>query len=1021
MSNDSGNGNATGNGMHTEQKLSASELRYRRLFEAAQDGILILDVDTGRINDVNPFLCQLLGFSHSELVGQTVGEVSPFKDIVSNQAMLERLQKDGYVRYENLPMETSDGRRIEVEFISNVYRENGHKVIQCNVRDNTEHHRAEKASLLLAEIVESSDDAIIGKKLNGIISSWNRGAEKMFGYTAGEMVGQSITRLFPPDRLVEEEDILVKIQRGESVQHYETVRLRKDGISLDVSLTVSPIHNSAGRIIGISKVMREITERKRAEVVTRKLLAVVEATPDIIGFASLEGSCEYLNPEGRKLVGLDQEESIRSILMQDFVHETDRERFQNQVLPALFRDGHWDGETLWKNFKTGAAIPMWQRIFFITEPGAVQRMNIATVVRDISERKHLERKQQDSDSEFQAMFEMASIGLGQTDPLTGRFLRVNPKLCLITGYTAAEMLKLQVRDITHLDDREKDWELFQRVVKGELPDYHMEKRYLRKNGGSVWVNVNMTVIRDEAGRPFRAMASIEDITERRHAESRLLLQSAALEAAANAIVITDTKGLIEWVNPAFTAYTGYSAAEAIGNNSRLLKSGKQDEKFYRDMWTTVSAGEVWHGEIINRRKDGSLYTEEMTITPIRDNKGEIEHFIAVKHDITERKKLEVQFIRAQRMESIGTLASGIAHDLNNILAPIVMSIDLLKSEANDPKTKTLLNTIATSAQRGAEVIRQILTFARGIEGERIEIQLKHLLKEMGNIIHETFPKNIQLELSTPNDTWMIVGDPTQIHQILLNLCINARDAMPNGGSLRIGVENAVIDEPYATLHLDARPGHYVQISVTDSGTGMTPDVIDKIFDPFFTTKTLTKGTGLGLSTVMGIVKSHKGFIQVYSEPGKGTTFKVYLPAMRSPLEERMKQTQLVGPPQGNDEMVLVVDDEDSILTITSQTLQNFGYRVLTAKNGVEAVAVYRQHRDEIAVVLTDMAMPLMGGLIMIHDLMRINPEIKVIAASGLQGNVDLEQASALGVKHFLTKPYTGGTLLKTLRTILEEP
>jgi len=1021
MSNDSGNGNATGNGMHTEQKLSASELRYRRLFEAAQDGILILDVDTGRINDVNPFLCQLLGFSHSELVGQTVGEVSPFKDIVSNQAMLERLQKDGYVRYENLPMETSDGRRIEVEFISNVYRENGHKVIQCNVRDNTEHHRAEKASLLLAEIVESSDDAIIGKKLNGIISSWNRGAEKMFGYTAGEMVGQSITRLFPPDRLVEEEDILVKIQRGESVQHYETVRLRKDGISLDVSLTVSPIHNSAGRIIGISKVMREITERKRAEVVTRKLLAVVEATPDIIGFASLEGSCEYLNPEGRKLVGLDQEESIRSILMQDFVHETDRERFQNQVLPALFRDGHWDGETLWKNFKTGAAIPMWQRIFFITEPGAVQRMNIATVVRDISERKRLERKQQDSDSEFQAMFEMASIGLGQTDPLTGRFLRVNPKLCLITGYTAAEMLKLQVRDITHLDDREKDWELFQRVVKGELPDYHMEKRYLRKNGGSVWVNVNMTVIRDEAGRPFRAMASIEDITERRHAESRLLLQSAALEAATNAIVITDTKGLIEWANPAFTAYTGYSVSEARGNNPRLLKSGKHDDKFYRNLWETVLAGKVWCGEIVNRRKDGSLYTEEMTITPIRDNKGKIEHFIAVKHDITERKKLEVQFIRAQRMESIGTLASGIAHDLNNILAPIVMSIDLLKSEANDPKTKTLLNTIATSAQRGAEVIRQILTFARGIEGERIEIQLKHLLKEMGNIIQETFPKNIQLELSTPNDTWMIVGDPTQIHQILLNLCINARDAMPNGGSLRIGVENAVIDEPYATLHLDARPGHYVQISVTDSGTGMTPDVIDKIFDPFFTTKTLTKGTGLGLSTVMGIVKSHKGFIQVYSEPGKGTTFKVYLPAMRSPLEERMKQTQLVGPPQGNDEMVLVVDDEDSILTITSQTLQNFGYRVLTAKNGVEAVAVYRQHRDEIAVVLTDMAMPLMGGLIMIHDLMRINPEIKVIAASGLQGNVDLEQASALGVKHFLTKPYTGGTLLKTLRTILEEP
>ena len=888
MNGDSRNGSAIGNEVRTQQALHASELSYRRLFEAAQDGILILDFYTGSITDANPFLCKLLGFSLSEMVGYTVAGLSPFKDMVSNQAMLELLQKHGYVRYEDLPLETKDGRKIAVEFVSNVYQAGDKKVIQCNIRDITERKRAEATSIRLASIVESSDDAIISKDFQGIVTSWNAAAEKIFGYQAKEMVGQPITRLFPRNRLSEEEEILGNIRRGKSVQHRETVRLRKDGTPIDVSLTVSLIKDSAGRITGTSNVLRNITERKSAEAVTRKLLAIIETSLDLIGLSSLEGSVEYLNPEGRKMVGLDQEKSVCSTMILDYVHETDRERFQNQVVPALFRDGHWDGETVFKNFSTGAAIPTWQRIFVITEPGTDQRKNIATIVRDITERKRIE---------------------------------------------------VQIAE-----------------------------------------------------------------------------QARLLDVARDGIMVRDFEGKILYWNKGAERMYGWTSDEAIGRNVvGLFQANPQ--KFEKITELTIKNGE-WQGEVQHLAKDRHEITSEAHCTLIRDNEGRPESVLSINADITEKKKLEAQYLRAQRMESIGTLAGGVAHDLNNILAPIMMSIDILKTTAEDPQAKKILETIEISAKRGADIVRQVLSFARGVEGERIEVQPKHLLQDLENIIKDTFPKDIRLQFSIPNDIWTILGDPTQVHQILLNLCINARDAMPHGGSLTIGVENCVIDEQYAGMNIEAKPGRYAMISVTDSGTGMTQGIIDRIFDPFFTTKELNKGTGLGLSTVMTIVKSHEGFINVYSEPGNGTTFKVYLPAMELSSETRMRQTQLLSPPRGKGETVLVIDDEASILTITSQTLQAFGYRVLTAKDGADALAVYTEHKNEIAVVLTDMAMPVMDGSAMIHALMRINPTVKVIAASGL--NATISAAKVAGVKHFLTKPYTAAALLKTLRAILDE-
>jgi len=349
-----------------------------------------------------------------------------------------------------------------------------------------------------------------------------------------------------------------------------------------------------------------------------------------------------------------------------------------------------------------------------------------------------------------------------------------------------------------------------------------------------------------------------------------------------------------------------------------------------------------------------------------------------------------------------------------------MSIDLLKEISRDPRARDMLETIEISAKRGAEIVRQVLSFARGVAGERVEVQPRHLVRDLEKIIKDTFPKDIRLRFLVLHETWTVLGDPTQIHQILLNLCVNARDAMPDGGNLTVAIENCHLDEHYAAMDLQTKPGRYVKFSVTDTGTGIAPELIEKIFEPFFTTKDLNKGTGLGLSTVMAIIKSHDGIVNVSSEPGKGACFAFYLPALEDSLERRKEQMQSSDLPRGKGELVLVADDEASILTITCQSLQAYGYRVLKAIDGADAVAVFAQHKENIAVVLTDMMMPVMDGAATIRALTRINPAVKVIAASGLNANGSVTKIAEPNVKHFLTKPYTAGTLLKAMRAILEE-
>ncbi len=404
---------------------------------------------------------------------------------------------------------------------------------------------------------------------------------------------------------------------------------------------------------------------------------------------------------------------------------------------------------------------------------------------------------------------------------------------------------------------------------------------------------------------------------------------------------------------------------------------------------------------------------------MRDDQGQPTSILVINTDITEKKSTEAQFLRAQRMESIGTLAGGIAHDLNNVLAPILMAVQMLQLRVKDESSRHLLEILMTNAERGGNMVRQVLSFARGVEGERVALQPKHLIKEIVKIMRETLPKSIEISFNVLDDLWVISADATQVHQVLMNLCVNARDAMLNGGAIMIGAENVFVDENYARMHLEAKPGRFVVITVADTGTGMPPDIQSRIFEPFFTTKDMTKGTGLGLSTALTIVKSHGGFVNVYSEVGKGSQFSMYFPSFEKEeaVGAGIADTDL---PTGNGELILVIDDEEAIRQITRSTLETFGYRVLIASDGTEAVARYAEHRNEVAVVLTDMLMPFMDGPATIRALQKMNPQVKIIAASGLPASHKAGENSLKGIKIFLNKPYTAEKLLKALAEVLKK-
>ena len=645
------------------------------------------------------------------------------------------------------------------------------------------------------------------------------------------------------------------------------------------------------------------------------------------------------------------------------------------------------------------------------EDGTVR--GVVGAFQDISDLRMATQEAQDAARRLGATLESMTDAVYMVDR-NWRFTYVNSNAAQLLRRDAAELIGRGI------------WEEFPEAVDSALHDVYsasMADRHTRHLDEflfpplATWFQVDVYPADQGLAVYFRDIAQARAarlaLEER---EAALQRQADLLDQAQDAIIVRDPEGRITYWNRSAERIYGWFAEEAIGSDVRSL--------LYEDRMAFDAAHEAvlrtgrWVGELRQRTRRGEMVEVAARWTLVRGKGGRPEAVMAINTDITERKRVEQQLLRAQRMESIGTLAGGGAHDLNNVLAPILLAGELLQSDSATIDRSSLVETIVTSARRGADLVSQVLSFARGVEGERRPVDVGALVADIGAIVRDTFPKNIALSLEVPATLTPIVGDSTQIQQVLLNLVVNARDAMPNGGHLRLGASQVLIDDQYAATTPGTKPGSYLLVEVEDDGEGMAPDVRDRAFEPFFTTKAHGVGTGLGLSTAVAIIESHGGFLHVYSELDRGTRFRVYLPCDLDVQEPPAPASAAADPPRGAGQTVLVVEDEAAIRAMTRQTLETYGYRVLEAANGAEAVAVFARAADGVHVVLTDMMMPVMDGPATILALQALDPEVRVIGASGLHGNGKVAQAAAAGVEHFLPKPYETRRLLEVLAEVL---
>jgi len=685
------------------------------------------------------------------------------------------------------------------------------------------------------------------------------------------------------------------------------------------------------------------------------------------------------------------------------------------------------------------------------------RLTVDSVIDKAQLRAQLQR----SEERLKVALEATHIGIWEWNILTGEVVW-SQSLELLFGLASgafAGTYKAMLERV-HPDDLNLVTQTIAQTLE-QRSYYQVEYRIVQPDNSIHWVESLGRVFDNDAGKPVRMIGATQDISDRKQtewalrqakdelelkvaertaelvsvnrqlqleleerqraeeelrlSEQKLQEQAALLDIATDAIFVQALNNHILFWNKGAEHLYGWTAESALKKNTNNLLY-KDVLPQLKDVHKTVAQIGEWQGELHQVTKSGQEIIVNSRWTLMRDQHKKPKAILVVNTDITQKKQLEAQFLRAQRLESIGTLASGIAHDLNNILTPILGSAQLLQLQlpnANQQHQR-YLKTVETNAKRGAALVKQVLSFARGVEGKRTIVQVKHLLLEIKQIVQQTFPKSIEVYTDIPQDLWLVSADATQLHQVLMNLVVNARDAMPNGGTLSLSAENIFTDETYARMNLDAKVGPFTSITVSDTGTGIPPETVERIFEPFFTTKELGKGTGLGLSTVIGILKSHGGYVTVSSEIGS-TQFKVFLPAVEAREIPPIEAQEVLA---GQEELILVVDDEAPIREITKAVLEAYSYKVITASDGIEAISLYTQYKDEISLVLTDIMMPSMNGQTAIRILQKINPQVKIVAVSGLASNYDVALAESVGVKAFLSKPFTATELLNTINGVL---
>jgi PAS domain S-box-containing protein len=636
---------------------------------------------------------------------------------------------------------------------------------------------------------------------------------------------------------------------------------------------------------------------------------------------------------------------------------------------------------------------------------------------DITERKRAQEAIQQSEMRYRSLFENMLEGyvfckmiFEGDSPVDFVFLEANPAFEKLTGLK--DVVGKRASEVqSELIEKDPDLiEMFGRIALTGKP----EKLELYVRSLSSWFSASLY-----SPQKGYFVSVFDNITERKQAEKDRTRLATAIEQAAEMVIITDLDGAIAYVNPAFERVTGYSRSEVIGRNPRILKSGHQDIASYKRLWETIADGRTWNGFLINRRKDGTIVHTEATISPVKDVAGNIVNFVAVQRDVTGELKLQNQLAQAQKMEAVGILAGGIAHDFNNLLQVTLGFSEILLEEKqeSDPEYKDL-QKIFQAARSGAELVQQLLTFSRKVEPKTVPLDVTEPIMQVKKFLNRTIPKMIDIRINLSGDLAEIDADPTQIEQILMNLAVNARDAMPDGGTLTMSAKNETLDSEYAKSHPGVTAGDYVLLAIADTGTGMDAATIEHVFEPFFTTKEVGRGTGLGLAMVYGIVKQHGGHITCHSERGHGTTFKIYLPAIKETIEPATESLEDM--PCLGTETVLLVDDEEAVRELGSRILKRNGYTVLTAADGEEALDLYTRQENGIALVILDLIMPTMGGIDCLKRILQINPRGRTLIASGYSGDTSIKECLNLGARGFVSKPFRYKELLKQVRKTLDE-
>ncbi len=873
-----------------------------------------------------------------------------------------------------------------------------------------------------AGLLDRMLDAWVMVDMTGCIVEYNDAFRDMLGYLDEEIHGLAFEEITPPvwhemERTIVREQV---IKNGSS-ELYEKEYRRKDGTIIPVELRSYLYHDSEGTPVGIWAIIRDISARKQVEEMAHRneerLRSVADNLPVLMfqfyATESGEYGTNYESGRIREILGLSGDSESFFDEFAAHILEEDQAPFMASIQRAVADFAPWDFEFRYVK-PCGGIIWLHGMSTPFRDEGCIL---FNGVILEITERKQVEAALKESELKFKSIMAQSTLPMSVYDA-EGFLMEVNAACLQMWEFDAEKALGRY--NILTDQNRSLAHPYVLKAFQGEpanLPEHCFDPGLSGYPGNKCWVTGRAYPLKDQNGVVKNVVIITEDITERKHAEEELRKLSLAVEQSPVLVVITDPEGTIEYVNPKFSEVTGYSIEEVRGKNPRILKSGHTPAEQYTELWAAIKAGKTWKGEFQNRRKDGTLFWERAHISSIRDVSGAITHFIAMKEDITEQKALEVQFRQSQKMESVGRLAGGVAHDFNNLLAVILGYGELLRSDIpEDSPMQEYLGQIMEAGDRAKALTRQLLAFSRKQVLEMKRVDVNDVVHGLEKMLRRLLGEDIAVWVHLVPRACCVKADPAQLEQVLMNLCVNARDAMPGGGALTIETDFVELDDEYAAAHPNIKPGMYVMCSVSDTGYGMDMETQRQIFEPFFTTKGVGKGTGLGLATVYGIVKQHGGEVWVYSEPGHGSTFRMYLPAVASTEDslERDPKDEVV-PGQG--EVILLLEDDTAVRELAGRMLERLGYSVIMAKNAQECLALART-AERIDLLITDVVMPGLNGRQVSDQLKQNRPDLRVLFMSGYTEDAIAHHGVLEEGIHFINKPFNLMSLSRKVRESL---